>query len=261
MSVLVLLSLLLCFSSAEAATLQRSGARGVIKSATLPSHAASNDDLDKVKVEIYKMSRCPDAQFIETQLFDAIMDRMHTIAAIQLHFIASVVDYKLVVCKHGKLECAGNKQQLCVQAHAGLDANNYESMWKFIQCQDADPTHIGELELAEQCLADTVEPDLAEMVRECMNGKEGEGLLRGDVEVAKWTGVKKSATIFVEGVKRCVYDGGEFSECNEGHEEQDFVDSICAAYLAKTETWPDVCGDSGEAAKRREAKRGAVVEA
>ena len=47
-------------------------------------------------------------------------------------------------------------------------------------------------------------------------------------------GITRSCTVAIDGVKRCVRDGGEWYACDGGSEQEDFVASLCAAYAAKT---------------------------
>lgn len=53
---------------------------------------------------------CPDLYCMGLQ----VLERVHEITKIELHYIADARG-PTVTCKHGDIECAGNKQQLCVQ--------------------------------------------------------------------------------------------------------------------------------------------------
>lgn len=73
-----------------------------------------------------------------------------------------------VTCKHGELECAGNKQLLCVQDKSpGVE--DYESFWPFLMCLNSDPANVGQLPHAEECLKG-LSKVIGDEARACYNG-------------------------------------------------------------------------------------------
>ncbi len=64
----------------------------------------------KVLVELFVMSRCPDAKRAETR-FDEVFSATHAIATPRLVHIASI-NGSSVTCMHGEAECNGNVQQV-----------------------------------------------------------------------------------------------------------------------------------------------------
>ncbi|KAJ2537827.1 hypothetical protein IWW35_006407, partial [Coemansia sp. RSA 1878] len=75
---------------------------------------------DKVQVELFVMSRCPDAIKVET-VFNSVVRELYPILDIQLNFIAKPNPNATygAECKHGDDECRGNIDELCALAHGG----------------------------------------------------------------------------------------------------------------------------------------------
>ena len=84
----------------------------------------------------------------------------------------------------------------------------------------------------------------------CIDGEEGKALARAHAAEVKARGITRSCTVAIDGVKRCVRDGGRWYACDGGSEEGDFVASLCAAYAAKTGAAApaEVCGQQAAAA-------------
>ncbi len=83
---------------------------------------------------------------------------------------------------------------------------------------DARCTHTC-LDLTSSCAPPALRGRVA--VR-CACSWEGLGLLRGSVERSKGVNATRSCTIFIEDKLRCIYDGGEFYDCDGGSDEQVF---------------------------------------
>jgi hypothetical protein len=194
----------------------------------------------KVPLDLFVMSRCPDAVRCELRMNDVIK-AVPNITKVQTHYIADVSSQGLQ-CKHGFSECLGNQQQLCVLKYVTPQA-----YWGFIQCQDEDVNLIGTTSLAEKCLGRVLTGSspgsVAHKVRACFNSKEGERLLQESALFTKQKGIQKSCTMWLNGKPRCVHDGGIWYDCPGGPEVQDFIDSICSSYWRETGHWAKDCED------------------
>ncbi|CAO1619673.1 unnamed protein product [Sympodiomycopsis kandeliae] len=190
------------------------------------------------------MSRCPDALFTETFL-DPIIEKTNDKINLQLIYIGqldSEADYG-VKCMHGDQECAGNIHQLCIShllspSRAGSEydlspSDAQRKIWDFIQCEDYDGIpSIGSIALAQQCTNSIKVPSWKE-VHECINGGKGVQLLKSSVQESIDRSIRNSATIQIEGETVCIRDGGQWKECQSGHEVSDFVRLIEQAYQRK----------------------------
>ncbi|EPQ27932.1 uncharacterized protein PFL1_04676 [Pseudozyma flocculosa PF-1] len=193
----------------------------------------------RVNVTLGVMSRCPDALACEAT-FDKALDRVNTKVHLEMAYIGTLNSSATygVDCKHGDSECAANIQQLCLQ-HA-LDPKHapdrwdlspsaaQRKWWNFIQCQNyAGLARIGSEALAKRCLDLIDGPDWhRDGIERCVNGKLGRRLLRDSVARSKHDGVTTSCTILIEGHVRCIRDGGQWKQCDIGHEAGDFVAAI-----------------------------------
>ena len=68
-----------------------------------------------VRVDLYVMARCPDAQRAEAR-FDDVLARVADLVDLRTVYIADATGPQ-TVCKHGAQECAGDIQQLCAQRY------------------------------------------------------------------------------------------------------------------------------------------------
>ncbi|GAX85344.1 hypothetical protein CEUSTIGMA_g12761.t1 [Chlamydomonas eustigma] len=206
-------------------------------------------DLDsgfKVSLDLFVMSKCPDAVRCEQRMND-VLKTVQNISKVQTHYIADVAGQN-VQCKHGISECLGNQQQLCMLKHTSPQA-----FWGFIQCQNQDITTVGTSSSAERCLdqvlSEVSHESVIHKVRSCFNGKEATQLLRESATFTKDKGVVKSCTMWVNGKPRCVHDGGIWYDCPGGPEVEDFIDSICSSYWKETGHWAKDCEDSSSTSK------------
>ncbi|KAJ1667466.1 hypothetical protein EV178_001460 [Coemansia sp. RSA 1646] len=200
-----------------------------------PSDYGASEAEEKVRVEFFVMSRCPDAVKME-QVFSQVVDSVHSIMDVQLSFIASLDPNATTgaVCKHGEHECRGNIDELCALHHRP----NLPSFWRFLGCLNNRVEDIGkDKDLALRC-ASAAGLDAAAFLA-CTSQDEGRALFKLSVENALVAGVNTSATVFIDGKKRCVEDAG-WRECPGGHQPEDFIRDICAAYKGLAQP-PSVC--------------------
>ncbi|MEW5301878.1 MAG: hypothetical protein WDW36_004706 [Sanguina aurantia] len=173
------------------------------------------------------MSKCPDARACEAT-FSSVLSQVGNLTSLQMHYIGNPRG-QYVMCKHGPSECQGNVQQLCMGRYATSDSQ----LLDFVECQNADFRDVGEASLAASCAREVgVTKEVMKDLKTCWSGYEGEGLLRGSMSYSSEQGVETSCTMFIAGESRCIVDGGDWSECDGGHETEDFVASICDAATA-----------------------------
>ncbi|KAF9575694.1 hypothetical protein EC968_001884 [Mortierella alpina] len=128
-----------------------------------------------------------------------------------------------VVCKHGALECEGNKQQLCFRKYFP----DHEMWFSFVLEMNSQPDRIGDKayarQVGEQIVGRSAQLD---KVEECAGGQEGLDLLIASVKNTESQDAQASCTVFIDNKKRCVVDGGVWRECPGGSTVPDFVKSI-----------------------------------
>ena len=137
-------------------------------SALFPVHVLSRDLDPRVPVEIFVMSKCPDAAACETAF--PVLELL-AISNVTVDYIAK---YNAFTCMHGDSECTGNMQQLCARHVA---QQNEQAWWRFVLGQDATqkaiPTN------GKDC-AEQSGLDYAQIAR-CLADGTGERLLKESI--------------------------------------------------------------------------------
>eukprot|EP00882_Tetradesmus_deserticola_P007385 GHRQ01007780.1.p1 GENE.GHRQ01007780.1~~GHRQ01007780.1.p1 ORF type:complete len:286 (+),score=70.57 GHRQ01007780.1:490-1347(+) len=187
---------------------------------------------DKVAVELFVMSLCPDAKFCENH-FSKFLKQLPTVAFVRTEYIATLVDNTTaaVTCPHGKVECEGNKLQMCVQAHLPADKNiDYLDILK---CHSqGDVSKPAEMKL---CMtASGVPAAVQEKALACASGPEADQLLAQSAKLVTDREVKRSCTVYIDGKRRCIRDGARWYDCPEGDTAGAFIRQICDAHKAST---------------------------
>lgn len=212
------------------------------------STPSSSSSSPRVPVTIFVMSRCPDAQFCETFL-QPILEPLKGVVRLRAEYIvreeeeeATTPTKKKLTCMHGEQECAGNRQQLCLQkrldgriAAGKISADaTVDVLLKFLTCGWRRPSEIGSEAGARSCLAEVgwTKAEDQDDVLACAKGPEGEALMAASHAATKAAGATNSCTINVSGKRRCVRDGGAFRECEGGSEPADFKRTVCEALKA-----------------------------
>jgi hypothetical protein len=154
-----------------------------------------------------------------------------SVASVRTDYIAKL-EGSSVSCMHGKRECVGNKLQMCLQAHIPTDKTPAEYL-DILKCQgQGDVTEIKELKL---CMKNGGVPDeVQEKVAACAAAAEGDQLMVQSAQLVKERDVKKSCTVYIDGKRRCVRDGGVWYDCPEGSTTGAFIKQICDAHKAST---------------------------
>lgn len=159
----------------------------------------------KVPVTLGVMSRCPDALLCEA-LFDQIIPRVADKVDFSLTYVAKYALFTSVTCAsltslrenssdpefgatcmHGRDECAGNVQQLCVAKYTPL-----KTWWQFVMCQNYETREkIGRSDVALKCArASQIDWETSE-VGQCAGldgsgtGEEGIQLLHESIQTTQ----------------------------------------------------------------------------
>ena len=179
------------------------------KAATTGGSKAAEATGDKVKVEMYVMSKCPYGVQAE-QGIQPVLDEIGGNVDFHLDYIATEEGDKFNSL-HGEPEVKGNIQQLCARKH-------YPEMAKwtgFLACQNEKWQQIPEG--WEPC-AKKMNMDVGKL-KSCIDGAQGKDLMRESLKKAKAANAQGSPTIKV---------GGE--EYSGGRSKTDFLRAICAKF-------------------------------
>jgi hypothetical protein len=132
-----------------------------------------------------------------------------------------------VLCKHGQTECLGNIVSLC----AAREYPDPKLHLGFTNCMINDYQEIPKRQLIEDC---ALEHGLDfGVLNECMSrdtGAYGMGLLRDSVKHSQDVGAGISCTVRLDDKVRCVYDGGQWKDCVDGHKPEDLIADIERLY-------------------------------
>jgi len=191
------------------------------------SQSNLDDDSKLVPVILGVMSRCPDALLCES-VFDDVLKEVGSKMSLEMTYIAkeNKSDSEFgATCKHGRLECAGNVQQLCAAKHT-----ERSHWWGFIDCMDyGSKDKIGEDDTAQRCAKASGIDWEDSGLKECVEGDEGIELFHQSIARTNELGITKSCTIIINGQVRCIRDGTWY-DCEEGHAAGDFVRIIKKEY-------------------------------
>ncbi|KAI8474862.1 MAG: hypothetical protein J3K34DRAFT_111252 [Monoraphidium minutum] len=186
----------------------------------------------KVLLELFVMSLCPDANFCE-HFFDKLLETLHPIVHVEARFIGHE-RASGVTCPHGDSECTANIYQLCVGAYAPA-AHNRDWYFKFLVCTWGEKARPDDKSIVATCLDKVGFSDkaLRSKIDACIAGPEGKELMRSSAALIKERRAERSCTVFVDGAKRCIRDGGRWYDCPGGSSEEEFTKTICDAHKAK----------------------------
>ncbi|TPX59616.1 hypothetical protein PhCBS80983_g02356 [Powellomyces hirtus] len=176
----------------------------------------------RVPVELFVMSKCPDAVYCES-IFAGVLAKVGPITALSTHYIATPDKHSPdgATCKHGVSECIGNIQQLCMR-------HEHPSSWfGYVACVNTDNDAIPSREQAVAC-AESLDASYPE---KCVTGQRGATLLRKDAEYVQGKGVTASCTVQIAGKTVCVRDGGEWRD--GGVVGNDESESVAVERLAR----------------------------
>ncbi|KAH7395057.1 hypothetical protein DE146DRAFT_658978 [Phaeosphaeria sp. MPI-PUGE-AT-0046c] len=181
----------------------------------------------KVPLEVHIMSKCPDARDCLKKLVVPAMSDVSDKVDFKLSFIGKLTDDDGVQCMHGQTECLGNILMLC----AAAEYPDPKLHLGFSNCLINDYQEIPNKSLIEDC---ALEHGLDfDTLNDCMSkdtGAYGMGLLRDSVQHSSDVGVTTSCTVRLDKKVRCVYDDGEWKDCDGGSKPADLVHDIKQLY-------------------------------
>jgi len=213
----------LCFTGLLA-TLAVSQARSLRSSPT-----------DKVKVEMFVMSRCPDAAYCEAAFVPALL-QLSPILDLSVDYIAqrgSAVTLANITCMHGENECEGNRQQLCSQLLSSARPLSLQYL-NFTTCQAASYRDVPNNGAA--CAQKTGFD--ADKLQSCVSSV-GQQLLFDSVNYSRSRNQSVSCTLLVEDALWCIRDGSTWKQCSEGTDGPSLITAVCNRY--KGSDTPAVC--------------------
>ncbi|KAF3918433.1 hypothetical protein ABW21_db0201420 [Orbilia brochopaga] len=166
-----------------------------------------------VPVEMFVMSKCPDAKFCVANLVVPAMSRLSDAGKMILKptYIGTPDDSTGgVACMHGPGECLGNILELCAYEKFKSDPKKWLG---FTYCMGQDYHNIPSTELMENCAREHgMDPKVLSTCAESNDPKEGVELLRTSARRAKSMNIEISCTIQVKGKTICVRDDNKWNE-------------------------------------------------
>jgi hypothetical protein len=128
---------------------------------------------------------------------------------------------------HGQTECLGNILELCA-ASVYPDPKIYLG---FTMCLSKNYEDIPKKVLVEDC---AMEHGMSfENINHCVSRDDGAfamGMLRESVERSEALNVTTSCTVRLNNEVRCIRDGGEWTDCENGSEPADLIKEINELY-------------------------------
>ncbi|KAF8251617.1 hypothetical protein K440DRAFT_511176, partial [Wilcoxina mikolae CBS 423.85] len=181
----------------------------------------------KVPLELHIMSQCPDATYAFTHLILPSLFQIAHLVNYTQSFIGTPVSGGGVACKHGPSECLGNMLHLCA---ASLTTPTLDYL-PFSKTLLEDYEKVTDQEFVKSA-AEKAGIDFEELNKKVSDIGPGGGmdLLLKSVERSEEAGVKRSATIRVEGEVVCVRDDEMWKECKYGDTVEDLVRVVKEAH-------------------------------
>lgn len=171
-----------------------------------------------------------DARFCQNA-FKPVLETLPSVLTLRTEYIAKLKEEDAVSCMHGAAECDGNKQQLCLQHH--LPAAENRKYFQALLCHAKG--HVNDVSRLTSCMTEAgVDADVQAEVLKCVDGTLGATLQVDSAKQVAANSVVKSCTVFVDGAKRCIRDGGTWYDCPQGSDTAAFIKSVCDAFKAKT---------------------------
>ena len=207
----------------------------------------SNDSIDRhlrvsvtpdrpVNVELFVMSKCPDAGFCQRSFLPSLL-KLSSIVNFTVSFIAAEPHWHQFHCMHGNDECTGNKQQLCIQ-----DMYPQRDFMEFLQCQSR---HVWRIPYSGETCAKEMLTNRIQWsdVQVCVASERANALFHQSLARTNVAAAHKSCTIHLDGKFWCMHDGVWF-QCSEGFDEMSFIRAICSRYNGKNK--PMECAAASE---------------
>jgi len=174
-----------------------------------------------VRVDLFVMSKCPDAYVCE-ELFQPIITQVGSIVDLNVNYIAQVDDSQPTGfnCMHGQSECTGDIQQLCAKKYYPF---NYV-WWNFLLCQDNTQDDIPDngVTCAKQYFMNPL------VINNFTNGQDGKDLMTKSITFTQSKNIDVSCTIYIMNQLYCVHNG-DWENC-QSHDPDEIVQYICNNY-------------------------------
>lgn len=174
------------------------------------------------------MSKCPDARDCLRDFVVPAMANVSDKVDFRLSFIGKTTEEDDgVQCKHGQTECLGNIMLLCAAAEYP-DPKIYLG---YTMCLEKQFRKIPDQEFLQDC---ALEHGIDfEKLNHCVSRDDGAyamGMLRDSVQRSADLNVTTSCTVRLDNKVRCIRDGGEYRDCDDGSEPEDLVRDIKELY-------------------------------
>ncbi|KAF3907701.1 hypothetical protein AA313_de0207720 [Arthrobotrys entomopaga] len=182
-----------------------------------------------VDVEMFVMSKCPDARDAVAQLILPVMAKVYESGILNLRptFIGTPDDSNAgMACKHGPDECLGDIIELCAYE---LYKPEPQRWLGFINCMGQDYQNIPEDGFVKGCAMEYgLDFDKLEDCASSEDKDKGIDLLRTSAKRAIELDIQTSCTITIEGKTVCVRDDGMWRGCSG--KPEDLIAQIQKAY-------------------------------
>ncbi|ORX93193.1 hypothetical protein K493DRAFT_284951 [Basidiobolus meristosporus CBS 931.73] len=184
----------------------------------------------KVPVDLYVMSICPDAVKCEA-VFSQVLDQVGDIVDFNINYTGTENANGTFTCKHGEPECRGNRIQLCTRKFYEHRSHDKYQYLDFINCQNEAYKQNGSNENLERCAKKFGYN--SNLIAKCADSRLGNHLFSRTLAHSNSLGIKVSCTMHINHELRCIHDGG-LKYCPGGFEVSDFVRDICAKYESES---------------------------
>ncbi|KAK6495399.1 hypothetical protein TWF481_003422 [Arthrobotrys musiformis] len=182
-----------------------------------------------VEVEMFIMSKCPDARDCVRDLVLPVMAQLYDSGIINLRptYIGKPDDSNAgMACMHGPDECLGDILELCAYE---LYKDSPQRWLGFINCMGQKYQNIPQDEYVSDCALEYgIDFDQLERCAASEDENRGMELLRTSARRAIDRGISTSCTVTVNGKTVCVRDSGQWKGCTGSKE--DLVQEVQHAY-------------------------------
>ncbi|KAL0478695.1 hypothetical protein AKO1_008320 [Acrasis kona] len=184
---------------------------------------------NKVDIELFVMSKCPDVQDFNKHIFKQLYAELNSIMNIKVNFIAKLDDSQKYGFKslHGVSEVEGDLIEACVQDQYKKENEFY----KLNLCVNPKMPYLPSI--AQQCIKEVGFDN--QRIQACAFSEEGKHLLAQSINETDAKNVKWSPTMLLNGESYCEYGGDNCKATSY----KDYVRDICKASTAEKK--PPAC--------------------
>jgi len=194
-----------------------------------PDVSTSLDPSPRVVLELFVMSKCPDAAKCQLSFLPAVVESLggyDGILDVRQSFIAESKPSRPfgVACMHDDSECEGDAAQLCIEKH--LSGKLFQFLGEVGKDQSSIPGNTEASLRAVGAPASTISRVLS-----CASGQEGKALLVKSASRAQSMGVVMSCSMFLQDKLVCSVGDGEWLDCSIKPNAEHWIKAICNAYV------------------------------